>query len=68
MKGEGKKTKKFGVRVMRVSGYTRVSENARESEIWKTVELEEKVHLFFAFSPYFCAIVGRCLSASLALM
>ena len=53
---------------MRVSGYTRVSENAREREIWKTVELEEKVHLFFAFSPYFCAIVGRCLSASLALM
>lgn len=53
---------------MRVSGYTRVSENARESEIWKTVELEEKVHLLFAFSPYFCAIVGSCLSASLALM
>ena len=60
--------KKFGVRVMRVGGYTRVSENARASEIWKTVELGEKVHLFFAFPPYFCAIVGCCLSASLALM
>ena len=46
--------------------YARVRK--REREIWKTVELEEKVHLFFAFSPYFCAIVGRCLSASLALM
>ena len=38
---------------MRVSGYTRVSENARESEIWKTVELEEKVHLFLRFLPTF---------------